>query len=108
MARRLSNVRLVKTFNAILARDLTKQGAELTTGESRALPVAGDEPEAKILISGLISQFGFVPFDAGGLADSWRFERARPAYCLPLAKAALRQALADADRHVLLPEGSWR
>lgn len=108
VVRRLPAVRLVKTFNAILARDLTHAGSQLSSGSRRALPLAGDDQDAKRIVAGLVEQFGFEPFEAGGLAESWRFERARPAYCLPLGKDALRQALIDADRDVLLPEGSWR
>jgi len=108
VARRLPGARLVKAFNAILARDLTHAGSQLSFGVRRALPLAGDEDDAKCVVSGLVAQFGFEPFDGGSLAESWRFERARPAYCLPLSKDALREAIVHADRNVLLPEGSWR
>jgi predicted dinucleotide-binding enzyme len=108
VARRLPGARLVKAFNAILARDLNCAGSRLTSGVRRALPLAGNDAEAKGIVSDLVHQFGFEPFDAGALADSWRFERARPAYCLPLDKEALRQALTHAVRDELLPEGSWR
>jgi predicted dinucleotide-binding enzyme len=108
VARRLPGARLVKAFNAILARDLNSAGSRLTSGARRALPLAGNDGEAKGIVSDLVHQFGFESFDAGALADSWRFERARPAYCLPLDKETLRQALAHAVRGELLPEGSWR
>ena len=108
VARRLPGSRLVKAFNAILARDLNSAGSRLASGARRALPLAGDDGEAKGIVSDLVHQFGFEPFDAGALADSWRFERARPAYCLPLDAEALRRALMRAVREELLPEGSWR
>lgn len=108
VVRRLVGVRLVKAFNAILARDLTRERARLPSGGRRALPLASDDDEAKRVVADLIEQFGFEPLDAGALAESWRFERARPAYCLPLDKHALRQAIIKADRGALLPEGSWR
>jgi len=41
--------------------------------------------------------------DAGGLDESWRFERAKPAYCVALDQAGLRVALAAAERTVELP-----
>jgi len=56
----------------------------------------------------LLDELGFDTVDGGGLADSWRFERAKPAYCIPLDKPGLRAALAQAQREVELPEGWWR
>lgn len=108
VAQRFPGARLVKAFNAILARDLNHTGSRLTSGARRALPLAGDDDDAKRVVSELVAQFGFEPYDAGSLGESWRFERARPAYCLPLSKAALHEAVVHADRNVLLPEGSWR
>ncbi len=56
----------------------------------------------------LTDDLGYEPFDAGSLADSWRFERAKPAYCVPLDRDGLAQALAAAERDVEVPYGSWR
>ena len=58
------------------------------------------------MVAELFDQLGFDVVDAGPLSEGWRFERARPAYCRPLDKAALTKALAEADRTVA--EGSWR
>ncbi|MDR3508928.1 MAG: NAD(P)-binding domain-containing protein [Caulobacteraceae bacterium] len=108
VAARLPGVRLVKAFNAILAIDLNARDAVLPSGVRRALPFAGNDIQAKAAVGRLIDQFGFDAFDAGALADSWRFERAKPAYCIPLDRRDLEQALATADRTTGLPEGSWR
>lgn len=54
----------------------------------------------------LLDSLGYDTVDAGALAEGWRFERARPAYCFPLSSEALTAALADAARTVA--EGSWR
>jgi predicted dinucleotide-binding enzyme len=72
------------------------------------LPIAGDEESSKKIVAELHRQFGFEVVDAGSLADSWRFERAKPAYCIPLDEAGLKDALNKAERDVELPHGSWR
>jgi predicted dinucleotide-binding enzyme len=56
----------------------------------------------------LLDQFGFDPVDAGALADSWRFERAKPVYCIAFDRAGMLEGLAAAQRDVELPHGSWR
>ncbi|EHA15888.1 NADPH-dependent F420 reductase [Halomonas sp. HAL1] len=99
---------LVKAFNAILASDLEKGGQTLPSGNRRALPIAGDDDAAKESVARLVRQFGFDVVDAGSLAESWRFERAKPAYCIPFDRQGLRQALDEAQRDTDMPEGSWR
>ena len=70
--------------------------------------MAGDDPEAKAVAIGLPEQFGFDGVDAGTLAESWQFERAKPAYCVPLDRDGLLRTLAAAERGVDVGEGSWR
>lgn len=108
LAKHLPNSRIVKVFNAILASDLEKGGQRLPSGSQRALPIAGDDDAAKDSVARLVRQFGFDVVDAGSLAESWRFERAKPAYCIPLDREGLRQALMEAQRDIDMPEGSWR
>ena len=108
LATHLPASHVVKAFNAILARDLEVDGRPPGTADRRTLPVAGDDADAKAGVMLLVDQLGFDPLDAGGLVDSWRFERAKPAYCRRLNAEQLRQALAAAERDVDLEEGSWR
>jgi predicted dinucleotide-binding enzyme len=98
---------IVKAFNAILAKDLLDPVA-LPNGGRRALPIAGDDGASKRTVAALQADFGYDTVDAGSLAESWRFERAKPAYCIPLDKHGLISALAAAERDQELPEGSWR
>lgn len=108
VAARLPEARIVKAFNAILARDLPL-GARRSTGSRRqALPIAGDDAASKEMVARLHDQFGFDVVDTGRLACSWRFERAKPAYCIPLDAVGLQAALDAATRDGELPEGSWR
>jgi predicted dinucleotide-binding enzyme len=108
LARHLPKSRIVKVFNAIMASDLEKGEQPSTSARRRAVPVAGDDPVAKAVAVQLLDQFGFDGVDAGPLSESWRFERARPAYCVPLERESLLQALAATERDSWVPEGSWR
>lgn len=108
LARHFPRSRIVKAFNAILADDLEKDGSPAGSPSRRALPIAGDDTAAKQIVAKLLDQFGYDVVDAGALADSWRFERAKPAYCQPFDRAGMIDALARARRDVELPHGSWR
>jgi 8-hydroxy-5-deazaflavin:NADPH oxidoreductase len=100
--------KVVKAFNAILERDLEKDGRPAGTPDRRALPIAGDDAAAKRIVTGLLDDFGYDAVDAGPLAEGWRFQRAMPGYCVPLDAAGMKAALAAADRDVEVPHGSWR
>ena len=108
LAAHLPTARVVKAFNAILQNDLAAGGTKRGSPGRRALPLAGDDTDAKTVASGLYDAFGFDAVDAGRLSEGWRFERAMPAYCIALDATALRAALAAAQRGVELPHGSWR
>ncbi|MEQ1955377.1 NADPH-dependent F420 reductase [Mesorhizobium yinganensis] len=107
VAAHFSRSHVVKAFNAILAADLPKSAGSLGLPGRRALPIAGDDAASKAAVADLHAQFGFDVVDAGRLEESWRFERAKPAYCIPLVRDDLRAALAKAERDVELPHGSW-
>jgi predicted dinucleotide-binding enzyme len=89
---------VVKAFNSIYARSLLEKGAPPGTPGRIALPVAGDRAEAKSRVGRLVDDLGFDPIDGGVLDDSWRQQPGTPAYCRDLDAAALRRALAEADR----------
>ena len=108
LAEHLPASHVVKAFNAILAKDIETDGRPAGTAGRRALPVAGDDPQAKARVMALVDGLGFDALDAGTLADSWRFERAKPAYCVRLDIEPLARAVAAAGRDVDLPDGSWR
>ena len=105
-ARRFEGARVVKTFNAILERDLETDARPAGAADRRALPIAGDDAQAKQVVSALLDRLGYDVVDAGALSEGWRFERARPAYCVRLQRDALVRALADTGPNVT--EGAWR
>ncbi|TAM66220.1 MAG: NADP oxidoreductase [Microbacteriaceae bacterium] len=97
---------VVKAFNAILAADLVPPFG--LPGGRRALPVAADDREVLAPVTELHARVGFDMVWAGDLAESWRFERAKPAYCIPLDHDGLLVALGAAERDVELPHNSWK
>jgi predicted dinucleotide-binding enzyme len=99
----LQGAKIVKAFNAIIARDLETDGRPPQTANRRALPIAGEDASSKRLVTALQEQFGFDTLDAGTLSDSWRFERDKPAYCEPLSMEGLHAALNAAEREVEVP-----
>lgn len=96
LAAHLPESRVVKAFNNIYYADLATQGQPAGTPGRRALPIAGDDAEAKKVVAGLIEEFGFDAIDAGGLAEGRRFQRDTPAYVTRLDAGGLRAALAGA------------
>lgn len=108
LAEHLAQSTVVKVFNAIQAADLLTDRRPPDAEDRRALPIAGDDAAAKQRVVELLEQIGFDAVDTGGLNDSWRFERAKPAYCARLGSQGLKQALAEAQREVEVEHGAWR
>jgi 8-hydroxy-5-deazaflavin:NADPH oxidoreductase len=44
------------------------------------LAIAADDPSAKTAVTEFLDTIGYDAYDAGALADSWRFEPGAPAY----------------------------
>lgn len=89
---------VVKAWNALLAETLAERGKPKGADGRIALPVAGDNVEAKAVAMQLVEATGFDALDAGSLADSWRQQPGTPAYCTELSLEELKPALAAADR----------
>ena len=81
---------VVKAFNNIQSRHLLEGGRPAGTPGRIALPVAGDEPEAKALVMRLVDELGFDPVDAGGIDNSWRQQPGTPVYAADLDAAGAR------------------
>ncbi len=94
----LPQSRVVKAFNHITSADLASQGQPAGTEGRRALAIAGDDAEAKAVVSALLDSFGYDVVDAGPLAEGWRFQPDTPAYGPRLTRDELTAALAQAQR----------
>lgn len=89
---------VIKAWNNVLAGVLASQGLPAGAPERIALSVAGDDLTAKRKLMLLVDDTGFDAIDGGPLAESWRQQPITRAYCSALPAAALRAALAAADR----------
>jgi predicted dinucleotide-binding enzyme len=76
----LVGAKLVKAFNNISDHHIPALARPAGAADRTALPIAGDDPEAKAAAAELIDRLGFDTVDAGPLAESWRFEPETAAY----------------------------
>jgi predicted dinucleotide-binding enzyme len=94
VASRLPKSKIVKVFNAIHAAEIESDGRPAGDPDRRALPIAGDDTEAKKLVADLLDQFGFDVVDAGPLVERKFFQKDTPGYCVRLNREKLINALA--------------
>lgn len=87
-----SNV--VKAFNSIIASEIESTARPEGAPDRRTLPIAGDDAEAKHVVTELINSIGFDVLDAGDLHQGIKFENGTPAYCQRVNRTEL-QALLD-------------
>ena len=98
--RHLPASKVVKAFNHIYAAALTTDGQPAGTPNRRALAIAGNDADAKRVVTELIDQFGFDVVDIGPLRESWRIQRDTPGYGPRRTADELRRDLAAAKRPV--------
>ena len=89
---------VIKAWNAVLAATLAEKGQPAGQPDRLAIPVAGDDAQAKAVAMTLVDVTGFDAVDAGSLSDSWRQQPGTPAYCTELSRPALISSLQAADR----------
>jgi len=92
---------VVKAFNNIYARHLLKRGKPEGESGRIALPIAGDDPRAKEVVSRLLDELGFDAVDGGGLDESWRQQPGTPVYGTDFDAAGVRRGLAEAKQERL-------
>ena len=90
-------VTVVKAFNGIYSEHLLTRGVPAGTPGRIALPVAGDDADAKDVVMTLVDSLGFDPVDGGGLDDSWRQQPGSPVYGADFDADGVRKALAEAS-----------
>jgi 8-hydroxy-5-deazaflavin:NADPH oxidoreductase len=90
----LPGAHVVKAFNAIQWMRLRDEGRPAGDPGRLAIPLSGDDEEAKRTVAELIDQLGFDPVDAGTLAEGGRkHQTGAPAYTQGLPTAELRARL---------------
>ena len=103
---------VVKAFNNIYFRHLAALPRPAGSPDRTALPIAGDDPDAKAAVAALLDSFGYDTVDVGPLAEGWRYQRDTSAYAViyaadpadwsrpaPVPAEKLRAALAAARRY---------
>jgi 8-hydroxy-5-deazaflavin:NADPH oxidoreductase len=96
LARHLPDARVVKAFNTMYFETLGSGGRpDAPTTERLVLFVAGDDAEAKAVVSGLIEEIGFAPVDVGTLEDGRKQHPGSPIYNVPMNEAQAREELAE-------------
>ncbi|MFI5845754.1 NADPH-dependent F420 reductase [Catenuloplanes sp. NPDC051500] len=84
----LPESRVVKAFNNIYYVHLASLGRPSGSADRSTLPIAGDDAAAKKTVTEFLDAIGYDALDTGALADSWRFQRDRPAYVAPYGEPA--------------------
>jgi predicted dinucleotide-binding enzyme len=93
LAAHLPGARVVKSFNSIFWEHLRDDGRPSGSPNRRALPLAGDDPDAKQAATQLLTDTGFDAVDAGALSEGRRFQRGAPPYVQRYNAAELADAL---------------
>ena len=95
LARHLPDARIVKAFNTMYYETLGAEGRPgVPPVECLVLFVAGDDAEAKAVVTGLIEEIGFTPVDVGTLEDGRKQQPGSPIYNAPMNEAQARKELA--------------
>jgi len=94
LQRHLPESRVVKAFNAVRWDSLAGEGKPRGATDRLAMPLAGDDPEAKQVVAGLIDEIGFDPVDVGDLASGRRIQPGTPVYVAHLTAPEMTRRLA--------------
>ena len=88
---------VVKAFNNIYADHLLRLGRPAGTAGRIALPVAGDDKQAKQRVLDLVDELGFDAVDAGSIDESWRQQPDTPVYGTDFDAEGVNRGLAEAS-----------
>jgi predicted dinucleotide-binding enzyme len=80
----LPAAKVVKVFNNIFFKHLASLARPAGAADRSALPIAGDDPDAKAAVAAFLDAIGYDNVDAGSLAGGGRrFQPDTPAYGTP-------------------------
>jgi 8-hydroxy-5-deazaflavin:NADPH oxidoreductase len=83
LQRYLDQAQVVKVFNNIFFKHLQSLARPAGAEDRTALPIAGDDADAKARVTAYLDSIGYDAVDAGPLTQSWRQEPGTPAYGTP-------------------------
>jgi predicted dinucleotide-binding enzyme len=81
--RLIPGAHVVKAFNNIQYSHLGSLQRPRGDTDRSVLAIAGDDASAKAVATDFLDSIGYDAYDAGPLAESWRFEPGAPAYGAP-------------------------
>lgn len=94
LARHLKGSRVVKAFNTIWFEHLRSEGdVSKPMEDRRVIFISGDDPDAKLVVSGLIQDIGFAAYDLGSLKESAIQQPDSPVYNKSINIAQAREIL---------------
>lgn len=84
LQRHLGSARVVKVFNNIFFKHLASLARPAGATDRTALPIAGDDAQAKTAVTAFLDAIGYDAVDAGPLGSGGRrFQMDTPAYGVP-------------------------
>jgi 8-hydroxy-5-deazaflavin:NADPH oxidoreductase len=99
VTKQLPSARLVKAFNTMYY-EMLRTGSRNSQEERLVLFVAGDDPDAKAVVSKLIDEIGFTPVDTGSLREGGRKQQPGSSiYNDPMTVEVAYKRLAELDKH---------
>ncbi len=94
LQKHLPDAKVVKAFNTLYFEMLASQGRPAGEAERFAIPISGDDGDAKKVVAGLIDEIGFDAVDIGDLATGGRRQQpGTPIYNVLLTAEQLREGL---------------
>lgn len=79
----LPDSRVVKVFNNIYVDHLATLNRPSGDPERSVLAIAGDDDEAKKIVTTFLDSIGYDALDVGPLSEGWRYQRDTSAYVTP-------------------------
>ncbi|WP_436529173.1 NADPH-dependent F420 reductase [Actinoplanes sp. HUAS TT8] len=108
LQRHLPDSKVVKGFNNIWFQHLATLHRASGSADRTALPIAGDDSAAKLVVTEFLDRIGYDAVDVGPLAENWRTQRDSPVYVtpygpyggagVPAGADVVRRAVAEAKR----------
>ncbi|WP_406232856.1 NADPH-dependent F420 reductase [Nocardia sp. NBC_01009] len=105
LQRHLAGSRVIKAFNNITPHQLFSLARPAGAPDRSALPIAGDDAEAKARATRLLNILGYDAVDTGTLATSWRSEPSTPVYIQPYLGETPAMSVEDFLRWTLRTPG---
>jgi predicted dinucleotide-binding enzyme len=84
---------VVKAFNQLRSDHLAELGLPAGTPDRLAIPIAGDDPDAKKLVAHLVDEIGFDAVDTGPLSSGRFFQPGGQLYGAQVTAAAIRDVV---------------